>query len=54
MYSVGQNYFLIFNLLAFIATTIVLMLINTAPAAGLNSTPLLYKIPAANGSATTL
>ena len=43
-----------FNKLALIATIIVLKLINTGPAAGLNKTPDLYRTPAANGSAMTL
>jgi hypothetical protein len=47
-------YGLIFSKLAFMATTTVLMLIKTAPAAGLNRIPWLYKTPAANGRATTL
>lgn len=42
------------SILAFIATTTVLALIKTAPAAGLSSIPALYKTPAANGSATML
>ena len=43
-----------FSILALIATTIVLTVINTAPAAGLNNTPQLYNTPAARGRATTL
>ena len=46
--------FLTFNMLALMATTIVLTVINTAPAAGLNNIPILYNTPAANGNATTL
>jgi hypothetical protein len=42
-----------FKSLAFIATTIVLALINTAPIAGLSMNAG-YSIPAANGMATTL
>ena len=36
------------------ATIIVLKLISTAPIAGLRRMPILYKTPAANGSAKTL
>ena len=36
------------------ATTMYLHVIKTAPAAGLNKIPILYKTPAANGNATTL
>ena len=46
------NYFT-FKSLAFIATTIVLALINTAPIAGLNMKAG-NRIPAANGMATIL
>ena len=41
-------------MLAFIATTIVLPVINIAPAAGLNNIPCLNNIPAAKGNATKL
>ena len=51
--SCAISYFT-FNILALIATITVLTVINTAPAAGLNRIPNLYKTPAANGSATTL
>lgn len=47
-------YCFIFNILALIATTMVLTLISAAPAAGLNNIPWLYKTPAANGRAITL
>lgn len=50
----GLLYLFIFNILALIATTMVLTVIKTAPAAGLNTIPCLYKTPAANGSAITL
>ena len=46
--------YFIFNMLALIATTIVLTVIKTAPAAGLNKMPCLYKTPAAKGKAITL
>ena len=36
------------------ATTTVLTVIKTAPAAGLNKMPSLYNTPAANGNAITL
>ena len=42
------------NILALIATTTVLTLMSTAPIAGLNMIPALYKTPAANGRAMTL
>lgn len=47
-------YLLTFSILALMATTIVLTVIKTAPAAGLNKIPCLYKTPAANGNATIL
>jgi hypothetical protein len=43
-----------FNKLALIATTIVLAVIKTAPAAGLNKMPSLNSTPAAKGNAITL
>src|SRR5699024_11764378 len=43
-----------FNNFAFIATTIVLKLINTAPTAGLNTMPTGAKTPAASGIAKML
>ena len=42
-----------FNKLALIATTTVLTVINTAPAAGLSNMPQLYHTPAAKGNAIT-
>ena len=47
-------HFFTFRVLALTATIIVLRLIKTAPAAGLNNIPELYKTPAANGNATML
>jgi phage/plasmid-like protein (TIGR03299 family) len=47
----SNSYRFIFNILALMATSIVLMLISAASAAGLNNRPWLYKTPAANGRA---
>ena len=46
--------FFTLNRLALMATTIVLTVIKTAPAAGLSRMPCLYNTPAASGNATTL
>ena len=47
-------YFFTFKIFALMATTTVLTVIKTAPAAGLNKIPCLYKTPAANDKATKL
>ena len=52
--SIYYLFNLVFKSCAFIATIIVLKLINTAPTAGPRTNPLLYKTPAANGMAKLL
>lgn len=46
--------FAVRNVWALIATTMVLMAINAAPAAGESSIPIGARMPAANGRATML